>query len=88
MVEPGLRSKPAFLQVFLMADSSYNSLGVDEVAAAHVNADAIVSCLCLPSDADSSPYCTQTIPQQCVVDDLRRAYKPYRNAIFCANFNA
>lgn len=30
------------LQIYLLADTSYNSLAVDEVAAAHINADAMV----------------------------------------------
>lgn len=30
-------------QVFVLADTSYNPLSVDEVAAAHVNADCVVS---------------------------------------------
>jgi hypothetical protein len=30
-------------QVYVLADTSYNPLSVDEVAAAHVNADCVVS---------------------------------------------
>ena len=38
-------------QAFVMADTTYNSLGVDEVAAQHVNAQCIVS----PSDCMDRP---------------------------------
>jgi len=31
------------MQVYVLADTSYNPLSVDEVAAAHVNADCVVS---------------------------------------------
>lgn len=31
------------MQAFVMADTTYNSLGVDEVAAQHVNAQCVVS---------------------------------------------
>ena len=30
------------MQAFVMADTTYNSLGVDEVAAQHVNAQCVV----------------------------------------------
>lgn len=33
----------SMLQAFVMADTTYNSLGVDEVAAQHVNAQCVVS---------------------------------------------
>lgn len=31
------------MQIYLLADTTYNSLGVDEIAAAHVDAEAVVS---------------------------------------------
>ncbi len=32
------------MQIYILADTTYNSLSVDEVAAAHIGADCIVSC--------------------------------------------
>ena len=34
------------VQAFVMADTTYNSLGVDEVAAQHVNAECVVRNIC------------------------------------------
>lgn len=46
---PPLRPPPpATPQVFVLADTAYNPLGVDEVAAAHLAADCVVGvCACV-----------------------------------------
>lgn len=52
-------------QAFVMADTTYNSLGVDEVAAQHVNAQCIVSfSACIWTDLRSmlcSKTCSVTV---------------------------
>ena len=48
----GLQSfahKPPVLQVFALADTSYNSEGVDEVAAQHIDGDCVVRTAVLPT---------------------------------------
>jgi hypothetical protein len=42
-VEPITFHAVTNMQVYVLADTSYNPLSVDEVAAAHVNADCVVS---------------------------------------------
>ena len=46
------------VQAFVMADTTYNSLGVDEVAAQHVNAQCVVGnvyTVCLKVNASVQP---------------------------------
>ena len=59
-------------QVFVLADTSYNSEGVDEVAAQHIGGDCIVSSLplatrplsCLSGRSASSSLQASTAPSQ------------------------
>lgn len=44
------------LQIYILADTSYNSLGVDEVAAAHVNADSMVGLLLFHFEVTARKY--------------------------------
>lgn len=37
-----IRGAPRCMQAYILADTTYNPLSVDEVAAAHVNADCVV----------------------------------------------